>query len=646
MELRHLRYLIAVAEEKSFVAAAARLQLAQPALSRQIRDLEDELGVDLFIREAAGSKLTPAGESAVRVAQTVLNDVKASLDRARNAEHGLVGKVLLGATRYPLWNGLIARIIERTKADYPGIEITIDESSSNTKWKALANAEIDVAFGTAPPAEYLQFVVETHSFDVMDSIVVAKTHPLAQKEVVTLEELSKETYLRHAPDAIDEPARLFHTELQRRGFAPKAQRQGANVDSLRMLVRAGAGWTGLPRSMRSTLNSGLAAVTIADIAVPFRYTVTHRRGDSRPVVQSVLRAIRRTAQHDGLAGVQHEPPSGVRKMAAASASAQIASRLELRHLRYFAAIIEHESIGRAAEALGLTQPAISRQIRDLEEDLGAALVHRGTRGVAPTLSGESLYTDAKRILRLADNIGAEAQRAHRGMAGRVHAGVVASPLVWEMLAKAAVTCVVNMPDVELLVEDVPTPRQAAALRSAQIDVTVGHRYPSMADLDPNITRHLLLPDTLNQAIVSVDHALAKKGKVSLKDLNEFPMLFMQRSFAPAFYDVVMSTFVRGGFTPRVDGRYDGLPTVWALAAQGMGWCFGAASQKKNPPHGCKLVEIEDFTMPWGYELAYRSDESRPAVLEVIQSLLHAAQDLREGMTSQETKYWPEIARSA
>src|SRR4051812_27379575 len=194
MEIRHLRYLIAAAEEKSFVAAAARLQLAQPALSRQIRDLEDEIGVDLFVREAGGSKLTPAGDAAVRAAHVVLDDVKGSLDRARDAEHGLVGKVILGASRYPLWNGLIARIIERTKADYPGIEIAIDERSSNSKWKALADAEIDVAFGTAPPNEYLQFVVETHSFDVMDSIVVARTHPLAKRECVTLNELAAETY--------------------------------------------------------------------------------------------------------------------------------------------------------------------------------------------------------------------------------------------------------------------------------------------------------------------------------------------------------------------------------------------------------------------------------------------------------------------
>src|SRR5688572_24120742 len=102
MELRHLRYLIALAEEHSFVAAAARLQLAQPALSRQIRDLEQEIGVELFVRDAAGTRLTTAGEACVLAARRILDDVRVTLDRARHAEHGLVGKCVIAAGRYPL----------------------------------------------------------------------------------------------------------------------------------------------------------------------------------------------------------------------------------------------------------------------------------------------------------------------------------------------------------------------------------------------------------------------------------------------------------------------------------------------------------------------------------------------------------------
>src|SRR4051812_10442040 len=163
MELRHLRYLIAVAEERSFVGAAARLQLAQPALSRQIRDLEQEIGTELFIREATGTRLTASGDQCVRAARTILEDVRTAMQRARLAEHGLVGSCVLGAGRYPLWNGLLARIVEQARADYPGIDVAIQEFSAENQWQALGDAEVDIAFGTAPPVESMQFSVETHS---------------------------------------------------------------------------------------------------------------------------------------------------------------------------------------------------------------------------------------------------------------------------------------------------------------------------------------------------------------------------------------------------------------------------------------------------------------------------------------------------
>src|SRR5687767_11369170 len=123
MELRHLRYLIAVAEEKSFVAAAAKLALAQPALSRQIRDLETELGVELFLREASGSTLTMAGEAVLCTARRILDSVKTAIERAQLAERGLAGRCVVGAGRYPLWNGQLAKLIEQVRREYPGIEI-------------------------------------------------------------------------------------------------------------------------------------------------------------------------------------------------------------------------------------------------------------------------------------------------------------------------------------------------------------------------------------------------------------------------------------------------------------------------------------------------------------------------------------------
>ena len=162
MELRHLRYLIAVAEEHSFVAAAARLALAQPALSRQIRDLEKAVGTDLFLREPSGTKLTAAGQECMRASREILESVSSAVKRARLAEHGLIGRCVVGVGRYPLWNGLMARIIEQAREDYPGIDVVVEECTTYNQWQALVDAKVDIAFGSAPATEFMQCAVETY----------------------------------------------------------------------------------------------------------------------------------------------------------------------------------------------------------------------------------------------------------------------------------------------------------------------------------------------------------------------------------------------------------------------------------------------------------------------------------------------------
>ena len=644
MELRHLRYLIAVAEEKSFVAAAARLQLAQPALSRQIRDLEQEIGTELFIRESSGTRLSAAGEECLRTARQIVDEMKAAMQRARLADHGLVGRCVIGAGRTVLWNGLLARVVEEAHKDYPGIDVVVQEFSSLDQWKALGKAEVDIAIGSAPAADSQQFAVETHSLDVLDSVVVSRSHPLAAREKVTLRDLATETWVRYAPAIEDEATRSLQQVLMRLGLSPESRRLAANTDAVRMLVRSGAGWTALPRSLQHNLNSGLVALPVEDLSVPFRYVYMQRRGDERPVVRSILRSIRRTGQREATVA---ETPAGIRA-APSHAADQIAyaSRVELRHLRYFTATVQYESIGRAAEALQLTQPALSRQLRDLEAEVGVPLLTRNARGVVPTLAGEALNRDALAILRAADRLSSEAHRAVRGTAGDCVVGVVSSPLVWETVTHAVADIASRLPFVDVHVEDVPTPRQASALREARVDVAIGHRYPSAPDLDPNVIRSLLLPDSMNQALLSQNHPLAHQPSVSLADLRALPFLFMRREFSPQLYDFVMSTFTRAGFSPRIDGEYDGLPTVWALAAQGLGWCLGMESQHTYAPNGLVAVPIRDCQIPWGVELVYRSDESRPPVLEVIGSLRQAALDIREGMASQENKYWSDVSVTA
>jgi DNA-binding transcriptional LysR family regulator len=638
MELRHLRYLIAIAEERSFSAAAARLRLAQPALSRQIRDLERELGTALFVRDSTGTVITAAGEQCAAAARQILNDVSNAIRRARLAHGGLVGRCVLGVARDPLWNGLLGRIVEQARLDFPEIEMVVEEFASGDQWTALENAEVDIGFGAAPPAENARLVGATHSRDVLDTVIVARTHPLAGRASVTLQDMAGETYIRYEPAVEAEATRSLQAFLARSSFTPAAQRSASNVDALRMLVRAGAGWSVLPRSMRTVIDAGLVAIPIDDLFVPFRYVYMHRRGDTRPVVRSIMTSISHSADRTTVRR-SDEVPEAVESQA-------VPSRLELRHLRYFAAIVQHESIGRAAEAMELTQPALSRQLRSLETDVGVDLLTRTARGVVPTLAGQSLHHDALNILSAADRLGSEAHRAVRGTAGTCVVGVVASPLAWDAAARALADCAQRLPSIDVRIEDTPTPRQVPAIREARLDVAVGHRYPTASDLDPSIVRELLLPDRINMALLGTDHPLASRGELALKDLSGVPFMFMTRSFSPGLHDVVMGTFARAGFTPRIDGEYDGLSTIWALVAQGLGWAMGSASQKLAPPQGVVAVPITDFDLPWGLELAYRRDEARIPVLEMIASLRRAARELEAGMAAPTNKYWSNKAAIA
>src|SRR5690242_4498675 len=111
MELRHLRYFVAVADEGGFVRAAQRLRVAQPALSRQIRDLERELGAELVRRDMPAGRLTPGGEALVREARAVLAGANHAIDRARQASRGLAGRCALSVGKLSTWGGLTAGLL-------------------------------------------------------------------------------------------------------------------------------------------------------------------------------------------------------------------------------------------------------------------------------------------------------------------------------------------------------------------------------------------------------------------------------------------------------------------------------------------------------------------------------------------------------
>ena len=186
--------------------------------------------------------------------------------------------------------------------------------------------------------------------------------------------------------------RDIRREFERNGFVPKQTLALHNTESLIARLSAGLGWSIHRRSLRGKI-PGVATVPIENFGFPVPVTLIHRAKESQPHILEVARRIREVAaaeypQMSRFRAYQH-PPEPVPTKSHGN------GRVELRDLRYFAAVVEERGIGRAAIRLGLTQPALSRQIRSMEQEIGVSLVARATRGIIPTVAGKSLYSAAR-----------------------------------------------------------------------------------------------------------------------------------------------------------------------------------------------------------------------------------------------------------
>jgi DNA-binding transcriptional LysR family regulator len=139
MELRQLRYLIAVNEESTFVRAAERLRLAQPALSRQIQSLEKEIGTKLLVRGRTGVSLTSGGAICLGASRTIVRRMDDAIERVRMADEGRAGSCAIYVSAWALWTGFSARLIAYLNAVEPGITVSVEEAGPGGHWGSVSS---------------------------------------------------------------------------------------------------------------------------------------------------------------------------------------------------------------------------------------------------------------------------------------------------------------------------------------------------------------------------------------------------------------------------------------------------------------------------------------------------------------------------
>ncbi|HEV3483344.1 MAG TPA: LysR substrate-binding domain-containing protein [Candidatus Acidoferrales bacterium] len=191
MELRHLRYFVIIAEELNFTKAAKRLEVGQPVLSRQIHDLEREIGVQLFDRNSSRVFLTDAGNSFLSEARVVLQHAAQAVEAAKQVQAGAAGTL-----RVAIGKGLgdvVSRIINGYLRLFPGVEVDVKNVASGFQSEAFDNRTIDVGF-MRPPLSNPQ-LTSSLLFEEGFSVVLRKSSPLARRRRIRLKDLARENVL-------------------------------------------------------------------------------------------------------------------------------------------------------------------------------------------------------------------------------------------------------------------------------------------------------------------------------------------------------------------------------------------------------------------------------------------------------------------
>jgi len=289
MELRHLRYFVAVAEQLNFTHAAARLRVAQPALSRQIKDLEDELQTPLFERGRTGVQLTRAGKVFHQRARAILAQATAAANEVREAAGAITGSLVLGFAS-GLHLNYLAPAIKAFHRAYPKVQFDYFHGLAGQQLKALREGRIDLAFVNLPAA--LDGLEHQVIWRVPFEVVMPQRHPLARRPALALADLRGEDFVFSTREARPEFYDEFFRLCANAGFRPRVVKEvGGYPTNMLGLISVGLGVSVLPHFENIERISGIVWRSLSNPRLWWDWALAWRRkGMSRVVEQFVAMA--------------------------------------------------------------------------------------------------------------------------------------------------------------------------------------------------------------------------------------------------------------------------------------------------------------------------------------------------------------------
>lgn len=288
IELRHLRYFIAVAEELHFGRAANRLHMAQPPLSQQIRQLETQLGFQLFYRTKRSVQLTEAGEVFLQESRKLLRQLDQAVRTGRQVSRGEKGQLAIGFVSSAAYN-VLPRILRSVRADLPEVKLELHELTTDQQLQWLSDSRVDVGF-IRPPIDdaSLQTMVILE-----EPLVVAlpENHSLIHQSQISLLSISSAPFILFprplAPGLYDQIISL----CQQSGFSPNVVQEAIQMQTIISLVAAEIGIAIVPVSLQNLQRTGVVYRSLIEPTPKAQIATVWRKDDRSAVMQRFLEVV-------------------------------------------------------------------------------------------------------------------------------------------------------------------------------------------------------------------------------------------------------------------------------------------------------------------------------------------------------------------
>jgi DNA-binding transcriptional LysR family regulator len=595
--LRHLRYFLAVAEEGTIAGAAARLRIAQPALSRQIHDMETTLQAPLFDRGHHGVTLTAAGEFALRHVVLILRALEDGIAETRRAAAGVSGTLRIAVTPYAFVMPEIPRALARLRAHWTDVRIESVELLTDEQVAGLRSGDFDVAIGLYGAEDPDAIVATPVVVDAVNCAIIAEDHPLAGSESLSIEQLRHDRLLYY-DRGVSRVIPAVVESIDRLGL--EVAEEHRSMGALHWHVAARRGWTLGMSSQRDHAPIGTVAIPLRDFRAEAVIVARARAGDTSMLITRVIAALRGAETTE----MPDAPPLhlGI-------------ENVELRQLRGIALAARERSLSRAAERIGLTQSGLSRQIASLEQALGVQLLNRVGTAAVPTIAGRAFAAHAERIIGAADELFASVQAGGDHLPGRCRLGVVATGPNQALLLMLLRLLAAEAPTLTVDVGEMLSPEIERRLIAREIDVGIASLYQPVTD--PAVSSLVLEEDAIACALLPLNHALAGATSIRAPQLAGEPFVFLPRVQVPVLFDRVQTELELLGLRVDAGATASGPRAIRGMVAGGMGWTLGLRSQLADRHSDLAAVPIEGLSIRTATELLWRRADDRRETLTVI-----------------------------